>query len=610
MFSLCSLEVVMDDDTEDKTSISSSTTLVAKATSIKIFREPHADLRCQQFIAAMVPHSMVESSLGRTVYGEKASEYSKRNSSNNEENQSRRSKCMWLGQEDRLRLSRDLLPRIHSVFKTNSQHQQQHTPSILIRAIFSTTGMENHSPADMVLMDIPTSRHKNNSVDPSEILQTTNGECILAEPHAVLKLLIISQVHIASTPTTFSSQMEIPRCPVCLHRIDPARLGLPRPLNHQLCSKFCAASPIALDLVGKQTSPSSPSVVVGCPKQSFLNAWPEPSHCIACKVIRDYHTVGAAAATHSIMTSANCNKCALNKTLWVCLICGFCGCGRYSNKHAEAHFLHSGHSYSLELATLRIWDYANGGEFANRGDLLECPAGRQQRARSLQIQHQIADGTAAAMASTSSARDNNRIITSDQWDQHQAYYWYDHGDDKSPKKAIMIGEEYEALLQSALEDQAQHYQGEISRLRAELTAEQVHMDSLTTEEAEAIKKLKSEISELRVEADVVSRDLLDAQAQEAGHRADSKRLLREQQVAQDLLKAIQEETRREEGQGRMQVEELEQQIVDLTANLQMRHQFSQDQELTNAHIFGTMPCPDQARASSKKGKYRRLLGRK
>lgn len=148
-------------------------------------------------------------------------------------------------------------------------------------------------------------------------------------------------------------------------------------------------------------------------------------------------------------------------------------------------------------------------------------------------------------------------------------------------------------------------------MRAELTAEQVDLDSLTKREAEAIQKLKSEISELRVEADVVGRDLLDAQAQEAGHRADSQRLLREQQVAQDLLKAIQEETMHEEEQGKMQVEELKQQIVDLTANLRMRHQFSRDQELTNAHIFGTMASPpDQARTFSKKGKLRRLLGRK
>ena len=270
--------------------------------------------------------------------------------------------------------------------------------------------------------------------------------------------------------------------------------------------------------------------------------------------------------------------------------------------------MESGHNYSLELATLRIWEYANG-EFAHRCDLLECPSGRQQRARALQLQQQMVaslsnNGAVMAAVAANSTIDDfpsplaaalggsaslNSSDTSDMWEQQQPYYWHDQGsDEKSPKKAIMIGEEYEALLQSALEDQAQHYQGEISRLRAALTAEQVDMNSLTPEEVEVIETLKSEISALRTEADMVGRKLLDAQAQEAGHRADSQRLLREQQVAQDLLKTIQEQTKHEHEQGRRQIEELEQQIEDLTANLRMRQQFSLDQELSNAQIFGTL----------------------
>ena len=42
-------------------------------------------------------------------------------------------------------------------------------------------------------------------------------------------------------------------------------------------------------------------------------------------------------------------------------------------------------------------------------------------------------------------------------------------DEKTPKKATMIGEEYEVLLQSALEEQAQYYEGEIAWLRATLS---------------------------------------------------------------------------------------------------------------------------------------------
>jgi len=322
-------------------------------------------------------------------------------------------------------------------------------------------------------------------------------------------------------------------------------------------------------------------------------------------------------------------------------------CGRYSNKHAEAHFLESGHNYSLELATLRIWEYVHG-EFAHRGDLLECPSGRQQRARALQLQQQMeaslhdsaagsssGGGVAAAAAGVAGGFVSSALVAAavagdmsppmataamggaasldksgdEMWAHQQPYFWHDPGgDEKSPKKAIMIGEEYEALLQSALEDQAQHFQGELSRLRAALTAEQVDLTSLTPEEAEMIEKLKSEIRHLRGETELIGRELLEVQAQEAGLRSDSQRLLREQQVAQDLLKTIHEQTTREHDQGKRQMEELEQQIEDLTANLRMRHQFSQDQELNNAQIFGTLSSPDPGKASSnRKGKLRRLF---
>ena len=508
----------------------------------------------------------------------------------------------------------------------------------MIRAIFSTTDMAHDSASDVVLLDIPSSssssaaanhRKNNNYLSPSELLQATNGDGMVDAPDHILKMLIVSQVHIASSPMNLLASvasLEIPLCPVCLHRIDPVRLGLPKPNNHHLCSKFCPTLDHVMDTTASaaaslstDTSSAATTMTSGCPKQRFLRSWPEPSHCIACKVIHDYQTVGSA--THN-MSPVYCNQCALQKTLWVCLTCGFCGCGRYSNKHAEAHFLDTGHNYSLELATLRIWDYANG-EFAHRGDLLDCPSGRQQRARALQLQQQmlaslgdtasVGDamvGPSAMGGAGGGAGGESEIfnINSATWEQQQPYYWHDQGgDEKSPKKAIMIGEEYEALLQSALEDQAQHYQGEISRLRAVLTAEQVDMDSLTKEEAEVIEKLKSEIADLRGEMDMVGRDLLDVQAQEAGHRADSQRLLREQQVAQDLLKKIHEESKRERELYRQQIDELEQQIADLTGNLRMRHQFSQNEELSNAQIFGTMTSPDPGRGNSTKSKLRRLF---
>jgi hypothetical protein len=109
---------------------------------------------------------------------------------------------------------------------------------------------------------------------------------------------------------------------------------------------------------------------------------------------------------------------------------------------------------------------------------------------------------------------------------------------KSPKKATMIGEEYEALLQSAFndtrgEDEIGHFQLAPS---------------------------------LRVEMENLVVQLLKAHDQEAGYRSTYQHLLREQAVAKGLLEKIQTEAAGEHERGTSQVEELEQQISDLEAS--------------------------------------------
>ena len=174
----------------------------------------------------------------------------------------------------------------------------------------------------------------------------------------------------------------------------------------------------------------------------------------------------------------------------------------------------------------------------------------------------------------------------------------------------MIGEEYEALLQSALEDQAQHYEEKITRLRAEHTNSLVDRDSMIPEEVREIEALNVDISIAREGIDKALKELLEAQAQEAELRAASQRLLSEQQESNELLKKIQEEHRRENEEGQLQIEDLEQQIADLSANLRMRKQFSQSDELSNAQIFGTTSAPETKQSSGRRGKKKGRYFRK
>ncbi|KAL7675082.1 hypothetical protein ACOME3_001351 [Neoechinorhynchus agilis] len=49
---------------------------------------------------------------------------------------------------------------------------------------------------------------------------------------------------------------------------------------------------------------------------------------------------------------------AADVDLWVCLICGHVGCGRYNSSHALKHYSESGHSMCAETTSNRyIWDY-------------------------------------------------------------------------------------------------------------------------------------------------------------------------------------------------------------------------------------------------------------
>jgi hypothetical protein len=266
-----------------------------------------------------------------------------------------------------------------------------------------------------------------------------------------------------------------------------------------------------------------------------------------------------------------------------------------------AHFEKTRHPYALELATLRVWDYCNGeyGGFVQRADLLECPSSpplsHPWLTRGLDMDS--SNSFSSRRATTPGGNQNDSTLLGSASIPYVEV-------EKSSKKAVMIGEEYEALLQSALEDQALHFEGEITSLRAELAAALIDHDTMTPAEAREIEELQAEVEKTKIEIEKASKELLDAQAQEVGLRAASQKLLTEQQEANELLKKIQEEHRREMEQGKMQVEELEQQVADLSANLRMRQQFSQSDELTNAQIFGTTSTPEPklgGRRGKKKG---------
>ncbi|KAM2305785.1 hypothetical protein ACFXTH_025306 [Malus domestica] len=118
------------------------------------------------------------------------------------------------------------------------------------------------------------------------------------------------------------SSTEQPSCPVCLERLDQDMEGILTTIcNH---SFHCSC-------ISKWTDSS-------CPVCRYCQQQPEKSNCFLCQ------------------TSEN---------LWMCVICGFVGCGRYKEGHAIRHWKETEHCYSLELETQRVWDYA-GDNYVHR----------------------------------------------------------------------------------------------------------------------------------------------------------------------------------------------------------------------------------------------------
>ena len=58
--------------------------------------------------------------------------------------------------------------------------------------------------------------------------------------------------------------------------------------------------------------------------------------------------------------------CGATDNLWICLVCGNVGCGRYTGCGAGVHHnTATDHSFAMELATQRVWDY-KGDNYVHR----------------------------------------------------------------------------------------------------------------------------------------------------------------------------------------------------------------------------------------------------
>lgn len=147
------------------------------------------------------------------------------------------------------------------------------------------------------------------------------------EPTSCCNLVFVSHIESvtegeAQAPPPLHT--ELPTCPVCLERMDESVDGILTILcNHSFHG-------------------------------SCLSKWGDTS-CPVCRYVQ----------TPELVADNHCFECSSADSLWICLICGHVGCGRYVEGHAFKHYTDTHHCYSMQLENNRVWDYV-GDNFVHR----------------------------------------------------------------------------------------------------------------------------------------------------------------------------------------------------------------------------------------------------
>ncbi|KAI8819430.1 uncharacterized protein EV422DRAFT_551031 [Fimicolochytrium jonesii] len=350
--------------------------------------------------------------------------------------------------------------------------------------------------------------------------------------------------------------LELPTCPVCLDRMDASVSGLLTIVCHHTFHCHCLAK------------------------------WGDSS----CPVCRYSSRFSAAGQDPEDDMSNECMDCGSTDNLWICLICGNIGCGRYQEGHAQEHFTDTQHLYALELETQRVWDYAGDGYvhrlIQNRtdGKLVELPA----PSRPGRI-----DGT-----DTSGGYEMNSLSTDGMsFRSNGGGGGFGAGGPGEPgnrkngltaengitaEKMESIGLEYTYLLTSQLESQRTWYQQQLTKLEsslmdqiaavmAALTQAQKDRDvAVTTAEqiSEQLSRVEKDNRALQTRLAKLLTRALASEKEAREEKAVSASLLENQAAYQAKLALRDQALEEKEGEAG----ELREQVRDLMAFLDMRSQ--------------------------------------
>ena len=211
---------------------------------------------------------------------------------------------------------------------------------------------------------------------------------------------------------------------------------------------------------------------------------------------------------HSSDSEAGLNECSVcrsDSNLWICLICGIVGCGRYDAAHAFLHYQESSHCFAMDLTTQRVWDYASDG-YVHR------------------IVQNKTDGKLVELPST-----NDTSLPLD-----------DITDDYLPREKLdSIGLEYTHLLSSQLESQRLYFEEKVERAADKAS----QAASAATKASESASEALAQLQELQAAHENLVKDIVPTLER------DRDRALRKAEKFEGMARKLEREWREEKALG-------------------------------------------------------------